>query len=271
MQKKPKKPVDDKAWMNTYSDMVTLLLCFFVLLFAASSVDSDKWTILVRALNPNAAQEVSQIVMKGVDDEGKDPFETKGKGLLTDVAEFQELYYALEEYVEQNGLKDQVEVHTGDGYTFIVFRNDVFFDGDSSVLKQNGKDILTYLCNGIATIKDDIQEIHVFGHTNQADPNRPNPVAGDRFLSSDRATRVLVFMEEKNVIEGKKLFSMGCGQHYPIASFVKEEDRAKNRRVEILITQTDHLNYTLEQIYEDIDKQTNITGAEGENVGAGTN
>ena len=49
-------------WMDTYGDMVTLLLCFFVLLYSMSDVNKEKYEILVRAFNPSAA-EVSQIVI----------------------------------------------------------------------------------------------------------------------------------------------------------------------------------------------------------------
>lgn len=263
MEKKPKKPVNKDAWMGTYSDMVTLLLCFFVLLFASSSVDSSKWAILVQALNPDAGQEVSQIVMEGVDDEGSDPFDSTGKGLLTDVAEFQDLYYAMEEYVEQNGMQDQVQVMSGEGYTFLVFRNDIFFDGDSSILKERGKEVLNFLAGGIQHISEDVKEMRILGHTNQADPSTPNPIAGDRYLSSDRSTAVLVYIQEKNILDPKKLQSIGCGQFYPIASFTRDDDRARNRRVEILITETGHVSYTLDEIYADIDKQQNITVPEG--------
>ncbi|MEA4988316.1 MAG: flagellar motor protein MotB [Anaerovorax sp.] len=269
MQKKPKKPVDKNAWMNTYSDMVTLLLCFFVLLFSVSSVDSAKWSILVKALNPNA-KEVSQIVTDLTESQGEDPLDSGGKGLMTDVTEFQDLYYQMQEYIIENKLSGDVEVHQGDGYTFIVFRNDVFFDGDSSILKQRGKDVLTFLASGIQPIQDQINEMRILGHTNQADPNRPNPITGDRFLSSDRATTVLVYVQEKNVIDPKKLISIGYGQHYPIAPFVREEDRAKNRRVEILITQSNKVSVTLEEVYRQIDEHENVTagpGDQGESVG----
>lgn len=269
MQKKPKKPVDKNAWMNTYSDMVTLLLCFFVMLFSASSVDSAKWEILVQALNPNA-KEVSQIVTENTNNEGPDPFDTKGKDLMTEVSKFQDLYYQMQEYIIKNKLTNDIEVHQGDGYTFIVFRNDVFFDGDSSVLKQRGKDVLTFLASGVKPIQDQINEMRILGHTNQADPNQANPIAGDRFLSSDRAARVLVFLQEKNVIAPKKLISSGYGQHYPIASFVTAEDRAKNRRVEILITESNKVSVTLEEVYRQIDEHENVTagpGEQGESVG----
>ena len=43
-------------WMDTYGDMVTLLLCFFVLLYSMSTIDSSKWQALVMSFNPMAAK-----------------------------------------------------------------------------------------------------------------------------------------------------------------------------------------------------------------------
>ena len=58
MKKRNKAPEEGSSWMDTYGDMVTLLLCFFVLLYSISSVDQVKWENLVKSLNPDAAKEV---------------------------------------------------------------------------------------------------------------------------------------------------------------------------------------------------------------------
>ena len=52
--KKKKRSEGGANWMDTYGDMVTLLLCFFVLLYSMSSIDSDKWELLVKSFNPDA-------------------------------------------------------------------------------------------------------------------------------------------------------------------------------------------------------------------------
>ena len=61
MKRRQKSPEEGSDWMGTYGDMVTLLLCFFVLLYSISSVDEVKWENLVKSMNPEAA-ETSQIV-----------------------------------------------------------------------------------------------------------------------------------------------------------------------------------------------------------------
>lgn len=165
-------------WMDTYGDMVTLLLCFFVLLYSMSDVNKEKFEILVRAFNPSAA-EVSQIVIDSKEEPGEDPLISSEQ---TDpVDDFDELFYTLSQYIEQNNLQNDIEVSKGDGFAFITFRNNIFFDGDSYVLKQEGKDTLDVLAGALNSVTESIKEISVLGHTSQASPDIPNEPVSDRF------------------------------------------------------------------------------------------
>ncbi len=252
MKKKERKAPENR-WMDTYGDMVTLLLCFFILLFSISTVNAEKWIMIVRSLNPESAKNVSQLVQnKPEDQDGEKAVGNKAGGLMTDEENFNQVYWTMREYVEDKELEESIEVKKGKDFTFIIFRNNVFFDGDSYVLKEGGKKILDVLCDALKPAAGAIGELKVMGHTNQVDPNKKNEIAQDRFLSSNRATEVLVFIEKKGFLGGKELVSLGLGQHYPIASFVTEEDRAKNRRVEIYITKNNASKYTIDEIYENI-------------------
>ena len=71
-------------------------------------------------------------------------------------------------------------------------------------------------------------------------------------MSSNRATEVLLYIQEKNIIDPAKLVSCGYGQFRPISSFETRESRAKNRRVEILITRTDSVVKSLDDYYEEV-------------------
>ncbi|MCL1808171.1 MAG: OmpA family protein [Clostridiales bacterium] len=251
MLKRPNQPIKKDLWMTTYSDMTTLLLCFFVLLFAASTVDNAKWQILVRSLNPNASV-VSQIVNEMSEGEYTEMVDTEGEALLTDAKSFDQLYWQMRRYVEENSMAADVEVAGGDGYTFITFKNNILFDGDKYNLRPDGMAVLDFLCRGVSEIGSAVKEMRILGHTNQADPNNPNDVRGDRFLASNRAAEVLVYIQEKNIMEPQKLVSIGYGQFYPVRPFVEEEDRLQNRRVEILITEADAVDVSLEQVYAQI-------------------
>ena len=251
MAKNRKKSGNGGAnWMDTYGDMVTLLLCFFVLLYSMSSIDSEKWELIVKSFNPDA-KELSQIVIN----QEQNNYEHSVEGSMDSpeiVDDFDKLYYTLSEYVSENDLSGDIELSRGDGFTFITFRDNVFFDGDSFVLKEEGKVVLDEFCNAITDAVDSIQEIQILGHTSQARPDMPNEPVSDRFLSSNRATEVLLFIQQKNIIDPSKLVSCGYGQFRPISSFDTRESRAKNRRVEILITKTDSVVKSLDDYYSEV-------------------
>ncbi len=224
-------------WMDTYGDMVTLLLCFFVMLYSMSRVDESKWIALVQSFNPDyAVDEPSQIVVPG--EIANESVTDLPSALTQDQVEaaLEGLYVSMSEYVASAGLQDMVSLSKGSGYVFISFDDTIFFDGDSSVLKDGGKAILDQIAVPLAEASESINEIRVLGHTAQASPDRPNYVDVDRFLSSDRATVVTIYLQEKNIIDPARLVSVGYGQWRPIASNDTAETRAQNRRVELIIS-----------------------------------
>ena len=256
MKKRNKAPEGGANWMDTYGDMVTLLLCFFVLLYSISSVDQAKWEMLVRSFNPDAA-EVSQVVT------GDDPEKLKGPGDVPGGIEnegvdaddeFDHLYEQLKKAVEEGNLTAEVELFKGDGYTFVTFRNSVFFDGDSSVIKPQGRQVLDKFGSVISGAKDSIKEIQVLGHTTQERPDVQNNVEVDRVLSAERSARVAAYIQKKSLVAPEKLVSVGYGQFRPIAPFDTEANRSKNRRVELLITKSDAIERSLEEYYEQVNK-----------------
>jgi len=251
MVKKQKRKGDSGGWIMSYADMVSLLMCFFVLMYAISSPDAAKFQILVMALNPSAA-EVTQVVNVDVETEGEDPLDHGGDYLATDEVTFDQLYWALMQFVEDNDMTEDVQVAGGDGFTFIVFRNNILFEGDRFNLTPASREVLDFLGEAMGNVSHLIGEIRVLGHTNQADPQRPNPVRGDRFLASNRATEVVVYLQEKNIVEPRMIIPVGLGQFFPVAPFELEEDRLKNRRVEILITEVDAMEISLEYLYAQV-------------------
>lgn len=248
MKKRSKPQGSGANWMDTYGDLVTLLLCFFVLLYSISSIDQSKWIQIVKSFNPDA-KEVSQIADPVAENA---PDDVPGMPVAD---EFDDLYESLKKAIEQAGLDSEVELFKGDGYSFITFRDNVFFDGDSSVIKEGGEAILAQFASIISGVSDSVKEIQVLGHTTQADPNVPNDATGDRVLSAERAARVAAYLQERTNVPPANIVGVGYGQWRPIAPFDTEENRAKNRRVELLITKSDAVEHSLEEYYEDMGRQ----------------
>lgn len=244
--KKKKREEGGAKWMDTYGDMVTLLLCFFVMLYSISNVDQNKFRALVESLNPDAIQQMEE-AMTGAGD-GQSQAGTSG----TEQSEFDEIYQRLVAMSEELGIQEQADIYQGDGYTFISFRDQVFFDGNSPILKDEGKVILDSFCEAIAPAADSIKELEVLGHTSQGTPDVPNEIVTDRVLSAERSAQVVAYIQEKDIIPPEKLVGCAYGQWRPIASFDTVEDRAKNRRAEILITKNGSVERSLEEYYEQI-------------------
>ena len=215
-------------WMDTYGDMVTLLLCFFVMLYSMSNLDKDKWIALVQSFNPDA--EIQTTVQGGT---GSAEPEMTQQEVDQDL---EQLYQAMQQYVQDNNLTGQISISKGNGYVFVSFDDTVFFNGDSYTLLPAGQAVLDQVAASIGQVSDSIDEIRVLGHTAQATADRPNDVTADRFLASNRATVVTVYLQEKNVIDPARLVSVGYGQWRPVSSNATPEERAGNRRVELIVT-----------------------------------
>lgn len=216
-------------WMDTYGDMVTLLLCFFVMLYSMSNMDKEKWIALVESFNPDAVTEQNPGGHEATDQLTQEQVD----------ADIEQLYEAMEQYAQQENLTSQISITKGSGYVFVSFDDTVFFDGDSWELLDAGKKILDQVAQSIANVSDSIDEIRVLGHTAQASADKPNRPEVDRFLATNRAAEVTVYLQEKNIIDPARLVSVGYGQWRPVADNTTSEGRAQNRRVELLVTGLD--------------------------------
>lgn len=266
--RKKKKDYPDASpnWLDTYSDMVTLLLTFFVLLFSMSTLNASKWQKLVTALSQNSVSTTTssqaQVVISPSSKASsmapkaaaKDEGMGESKKLVTKVTDFDELYAYLKQYIDKNNLQSQVEIYKGDGYTFLSFQNSIFFDGNSAVLRDEGKKILDFLNDAMSGIPNEIGEIRFYGHTAQVSKmDTAEKVAFDRTLSTDRANNVLLYIQSKGVISGDKMASTGWGQFHPkVKENGTESTLSKNRRVEIYISKTGKTEDVLNKVYADI-------------------
>lgn len=223
-------------WQDTYGDMVTLLLCFFVLLYSMSTINETKWAMVVQSFQRETTSETMGTPGQGtgLENEEKDTITEEEVNQALD-----QIAMALKDYSDKNNLNEQMAVTRGADYVFITFQDAVFFEGDSFTLMDSGKLMLDQVAQAIAPESQLIDELRVMGHTSQGSPTQANNPTVDRFLASNRAAAVTVYLQEKNILDPDKLVSVGYGQWRPIAGFDTKEERARNRRVEIMITGLD--------------------------------
>jgi len=257
-KKSNKKPVNIDAWLNTYADMVTLILVFFILLFSMSSIDKEKYKLLVRAFTADPAT-LEQLMDEAMEEEGL-PYVPGGSSEaeiedieiddieVGEIENLDELYRYLRNYVRDNDLEASVQVKKNDNIVYVRFMSNLFFEPNRARLKEGGKVILNEVGIALAQAERIARFIRIDGHTAEASPG--NDTVNNRDLSTERANVVLKYLEANYIKEPAKLFAVGYGLHRPIAPNDSEENRAKNRRVEILVGKFDPLQDELDKIYK---------------------
>lgn len=263
-------------WMDTYGDLVTLLMTFFVMLYSMSSLNEQKWEVFVRSIFPAIQQEaVDQVVVnEAVGDSGG---LLEGSADLPDVQQVTAdidigtLYLTIASQMNEIGI-DGVSISRGDDYTFIIFEDKTFFEGDSSVLTAPGELTLDVFCNAIAPARDMLSQVNIMAHTAQGNPERPNNPRTDRMLSAMRAAEVCIYVQARDVIPPDKLVNISYGQFRPIDSNDSREGRARNRRVEILIIDEGADLRSLNEYYQEYNSGVNAdTTVVTDGIAAGVN
>lgn len=248
-QRKKEKSGGIAEWFVTYSDMVTLLLTFFVMLYSFSIIDMQKWEAVVESLRGSIGileGGASIDDVPGVNKEG--PSAVDLKELIGDKLEqekkkqenavqvdpFLKLYEQMSQYIAQNEIPAQLELSPTQTEILIRFKDYVLFDVGKAELKPEAKEILDRIAKILLNYIDQIDRVRVEGHTdNQPINTMFYPTNWE--LSADRAIKVVRYFQEKHGFPGNKLSGEGYGEYYPIASNATEEGRAKNRRVDVQI------------------------------------
>ena len=99
------------SWLNTYADMITLLLTFFILLTSMSTINTEKWEALAESTK-NKDDEVAQDITKE---------ETIEDVEVAQATDFDELYRHLRDYIRTNNLTESINVYRGSDYVFLRF------------------------------------------------------------------------------------------------------------------------------------------------------
>ena len=223
--------------MDTYGDMVTLLLCFFVLLYSMSSISQEKWAALAMSFNPDAVTTTKET--PGGEGPNADIDEGTGGPLTQDAIDksMESLYEQIQEFVQSSEERKNISLFREGGRVFISFNQTVFFDGEQATLREESKPVLNAVSDILDNCAQAIDEVQVLGHTAQGNPRRANNPRNDRTLASKRATNVVIYIQERSkALDPGRLVSVGIGQHRPVSSNDTAEGRAKNRRVEMIIS-----------------------------------
>lgn len=241
MAKMPQKKSEDSTgdWLNTYADMVTLLLTFFVLLFACSNLDETKLQLIFQAFQSRGQYLNTQVDELDINAENNGgvtddkPDMPGGEGEMPQ--SFEELYQYFADYIDENNLADSISVQNGKATVTLTFDDDVFFDGNSYILKAAGRKVLDGFIPAIKYIQKSIYTLTISGHTADDGTDKTR----DMWLSSMRANSVHLHLYDRNTIEYSKYRLKACGPNEPIMPNDTADGMAKNRRVEIMFIKSE--------------------------------
>ena len=222
---------NSERWLVSYADMITLLVVFFIILYAQANVDSTKFAKLAVSFR----QAFGAGVMLGSERTGMIVGEGGRAGEI-EIANFKHVAQEMEKYVQQAGLTDEVSIGSRKEGLVIEISGNVLFPSGSATLRPAAKSVLDKVAE---LINDTPNQIRIEGHTDNV------PVDSDEFpsnweLSSSRAVAVARFLVEQDEIAAERIAAAGYGEFRPLVPNDSREHRAKNRRVEIVILKAEY-------------------------------
>jgi len=218
-------PQNLERWLLTYSDMITLLLIFFIVMYTISTVNSKKFYSVAKSL---AAVLGSKYVI------GQSP----GESFTDQIPEMQPELYDVKDkvskYIEQENLAGEVKLSIDERGLVISFQDNVLFPLGSAEITPKAQEILLKVGSIIKKLPN---YIRIEGHTDNL------PINNSKFpsnweLSVIRATNVAHFLIDKVNYDPRKISVVGYGEYRPIVPNDSEANRQKNRRVDIVILNT---------------------------------
>ncbi len=221
-------------WMATYGDLVTLLMCFFLLLFAFSEIDAQKFEAVMQSFQGSAG------VLEGGTTLSESPLvfngmpETQVAESPDEPDELQELKEVVEEFLKENEMEMDVLVELETRGLLIRFEDNALFDSGKAVIKLDSVETLTFLSEILKSDEFLTRFIRIEGHTDNV-PIRTARFPSNWELSTARASNVVRFFIEDLEMKPDRFSASGYGEYHPVANNESVEGRAENRRVDIVI------------------------------------
>lgn len=270
---KPKQedpPKGSPAWMSTFSDLMNLLLCFFVLLFSMSTVDTEKFEMVVQSLQstfsilPSGGSTIGdgELISSGVsmlekfdiyfnsssalpngDEEPDDSVTNPDTTVTTEEAqetlenagltESEQMAEQVSRLLQSYGLENQVDVEFNEYYTLINLNGALLFNSGEATIREEVLPVMEKIAVILNNYTNNLIEIE--GHTDNVPPAAGEQYSDNDILSMYRALNVANYIRDNTTLDPAHIKSSGRGSYVPIADNSTAEGRAKNRRVEIKI------------------------------------
>ncbi len=252
-----------ERWLLTYSDMITLLLALFIVLFAASSINSKKFIALAtgfrQAFNPNpgilsasngllanaslaptAGSSVApSIAIKSTTTTTAPPSTTTSSASAAGAGQqsLATIAAQINQALAAKGLQQAATTTvTQQGLVVQVLSDHVFFASDVASLNPIGNEVVDTIGTVLST---DTNVVDVEGFTDNQ-PIIGGPYTTNTELSAERAVNVVVRLYKVDGIAESRLAAVGYGSTHPVAPNTSPANMARNRRIDIVILGPGH-------------------------------
>lgn len=221
-----------EAWLLPYSDLMTLLLAVFIVLFAVSQIDAEKAKSMSEAFTDGMmSQSEAAARMSDQESTKTEHSENTSSGVKSEQERMEELKAELDAKLESKNLTGSVKTGIDKRGLVISLSNAIFFDPGSAEIKKENEDILLELA-GMVDVMDNY--IRIEGHTDNV-PMNSSTYPSNWDLSAARAANVVRLLTSKANITPDKLIAVGYGEYRPVEDNSTDEGRAKNRRIDIIV------------------------------------
>jgi chemotaxis protein MotB len=257
------KKENGERWLLTYSDMITLLLALFILLYGMSTVDQSKYEQLASSLNQSLGDgkrtsifdnsggimnNSGNSIMPNVNGNGTGkqgsatatitpsasitpvPSQAAGNKLTTQ-DQMNSLQNGINDILNNLDVKDSAGTAIEDRGLTISLANDAFFASGKADLNAKMKKGLSQIAKLLNKVNN---PIIIEGYTDNV-PIKSSTYGSNWQLSGARSTAVAEFLADKQHVDGTRISAVGYGQYRPLVSNKTAAGRKKNRRVEITI------------------------------------
>ncbi len=230
-----------ERWLLTYSDLITLLMIFFVVMYALSNINAQKFKAIAYSLSTSMGGGQQSVVLDhsgatlapGIS--GSNPEENLGlEEELSDLSNLEKLRKELQRYIAEHGLNGKVTVNMEERGVVLSFRDVALFPLGSAELTPEAREMIKKIGQILLEVPN---HVRVEGHTDDL-PINTRQFPSNWELSVARSTRVVQELLKELDFAPRRLSASGYGEYRPRVPNDLAGNRQQNRRVDMVILRT---------------------------------
>ncbi len=222
-------PQDNQdRWLLTYADLITLLLAFFIVMYSMSRIDSKRFGEVSQALQGILKGGTSVLKMEDLKSI------SNGHGIMK-IGNLKMLQSKIHQQTEKIGRKGDIITEVNERGLIIHIMESAMFDEAKADLKPRAREILNLVAADVINLPN---HIRIEGHTDDR-PINSSQFPSNWELSTSRAAQVVRYFIDNYGYPPDKISAVGFAAYRPYIPNTSIENRARNRRVDIVVQTTE--------------------------------